>query len=141
MLDYLDNKYSDPLCRRLISLACFLDPRFITDYVPEDVGMSAITNWIVEEGVKFVPSEDSHVGCQNTESSQGITQEEPVHKRSKLSSYLQASKKQSESDDLTPESYCKAELKRYMAIPKPDPDSKPLEWWEKSIYLFPYYHI
>ena len=73
VLDYLDDKYSDPLCRRLISLACFLDPRCITDYVPEDVGMSAITNWIVEEGVKFVPSEDSHVGCQNTESSQGIT--------------------------------------------------------------------
>ena len=65
----------------------FLDPKFITDYIPKDVGMSAITNWIVEEGVKFVPSEDSHAGCQTTESSQsneGITQEEPVHKRRKL---------------------------------------------------------
>ena len=94
--------------------------------------MSTITNWIVEEGVKFVPSEDSHAECQTTESSQGnegITQEEPVHKRRKLSSYLRASKKQAESeDDLTPESYCRAELKHYMTISKPDPESKPLQW-------------
>ena len=45
VLNYLDDKYSDPLCCRLVSLACFLDPRFITDYVPEYVGMSTITNW------------------------------------------------------------------------------------------------
>ena len=64
VLDYLDDKYSDPLSRRLLSLACFLDPRFITDYIPEDVGMSTITNWLIEEGLKFVPSQDSHVGCQ-----------------------------------------------------------------------------
>ena len=42
----------------MFSLACFLDPRFFTDYIPEDVGMSAITSWIVEERVKSVPSED-----------------------------------------------------------------------------------
>lgn len=138
VLDYLDDKYSDPLCRRLLSLACFLDPRFVTDYIPEDVGMSAITNWIVEEGVKFVPSEDRHAGCQTTGSSQDITQEEPVHKRRKLSSYLRASKKQAESeDDLTPESYCKAELKRYMTISKPDPESKPLQWWKMNHMSFP----
>ena len=83
VLDYLNDKYSDPLCGRLLNLAYFLDLRFITDYIPEDVGVSAITSWIVEEGVKFVPSEDSHEGCQTTESSQsneGITQEESVHK-------------------------------------------------------------
>ena len=103
--------------------------------------MSTITNWLIEEGLKFVPSQDSHVGCQNAESSQGntsgTTQEEPVHKKRKLlSSYLRASKKQSESvDDLSPEFYCKAELNRYMTIPKPDPESKPLEWWKKTIFF------
>ena len=106
VLDYLDDKYSDPLCRRLISLACFLDPRFITDYIPEDVGMPAIKNWLVEEGVKFAPSGNNQVvneRCKDTVSSQGNTQEEPVHKKRKLSSYLRASKTQSESeDDLTP---------------------------------------
>ena len=78
VLNYLDDKYSDPLCHRLISLACFWTPGLLLNtYVPEDVGMPAITNWIVEEGVKFVPSrpsEDNHVGCQNsqnTENSQG----------------------------------------------------------------------
>ena len=55
--------------------------------------MSTITNWLIEEGLKFVPSQDSNVGCQNAENSQGntsgTTQEEPVHKRRKLlSSYL-----------------------------------------------------
>ena len=70
VLDYLDDKYSDTLCRWLLSLACFSDPRFNIDYIPEDVGMSTITNWIVEEGVKLVPSEDSYAGCQIIESSQ-----------------------------------------------------------------------
>lgn len=117
----------------------FLEPRFIAVHIPEDVGISAITAWIVEEGAKFVPSEDSssedsHVGCQITENSQGnkgITQEEPVHKIKKIEySYLRASKKQSKSeDDLTSESYCK-ELKRYMIVSKPVPESKPLEWWK-----------
>ena len=141
VLDYLGDKYSDPLCRQLISLACFLDPRFITDYIPEDVGMPVITNWIVEEGVKFAPAGNNQVAnerCQDTASSQGNTQEEPVHKRRKLSSYLRASKTQSGSeDDLTPESYCKAELERYMTIPKPDPESKPLEWWKQNYTSFP----
>ena len=102
--------------------------------------MSAITNWIVEERVKFVPSEDSHAGCQ-TGSSQGnehTTQEEPVHKRRKLSSYLQASKRQAEPEDnLTPESYYKAELKHYMIISKPDPESKLLQWWKMNHVSFP----
>ena len=141
VLDYLDDKYSDPLCHRLISLACFLDPRFITDYIPEDVGMPVITNWIVEEGVKFAPAGNNQVAnerCQDTASSQDNTQEEPVHKRRKLSNYLRASKTQSGSeDDLTPESYCKAELKCYMTIPKPDPESKPLEWWKQNYTSFP----
>lgn len=110
----------------------FLEPRFIAVHIPEDVGISAITASIVE-GAKFVPSEDSHAGCQITENSQGnkgITQEEPVHKIKKIEySYLRASKKQSQSeDDLTSESYCKAELKRYMIVSKPVPESKPLEW-------------
>ena len=75
----------------MTSIQILLDPRFITDYIPEDVVMTAIMNWIVEEGVKFMPSEDSHVGCQNTEGSQGITQEEPVHKRRKLSKHHKSS--------------------------------------------------
>ena len=69
----------------------FLDPRFITDYIPEDVGMPEITNWLLEEGVKFAPSGNNQVvneRCQDTVSSQGNTQEEPVHKKRKLSSYL-----------------------------------------------------
>ena len=35
-----------------------LDFRFIIDYTHEDVGMSPITSWNVEEGTKFVLSED-----------------------------------------------------------------------------------
>lgn len=47
-------------------------------------------------------------------------------------------KKQSEpEDDLTPESYCKAELKHYMTISKPDPESKSLEWWKIIHVSFP----
>ena len=42
VLEYLDEKYSDPLARRLLSVASFLDPRFIADYVPTDVGMSRV---------------------------------------------------------------------------------------------------
>ena len=73
--------------------------------------MPAITNWIVEEGMKFAPSGNNQVAnerCQDTASSQGSTQEEPVYNRRKLSSYLRAEQSESE-DDSTPESYCKAE--------------------------------
>ena len=103
--------------------------------------MPAIKNWLVEERVKFAPSGNNQVvneKYKGTVSSQGNTQEEPVHKKRQLSSYLRASKTQSESeDDLTPESYCKAELKRYMTILKPDPESKPLEWWKQNYLSFP----
>ena len=44
VLNYLDDKYSDSLCRRLMSVASFLDPRFIADYVPDDVGMSRVNS-------------------------------------------------------------------------------------------------
>jgi len=45
----LDDKYSDPLCRRLLSVAFFLDPRFLADYlyVPSDVGMSSVNSLVV----------------------------------------------------------------------------------------------
>ena len=105
------------------------------------LGMSAITNWTLEEGVEFVPSEDSCMGCQTIESSwgnEGITQKEPVHQRRKLSSYLWASKKQSKwEDELTRESYCKTELKHYMKISKLDSENKPLEWWNINHVCFP----
>ena len=43
--------------------------------------MSAITNFLVEEGLKFVLSQDSHVGCHNAESSQGNTILQVLHKK------------------------------------------------------------
>jgi len=46
VLDYLDDKYSDPLCRQLLSVAFFLDLRFLADYVRSDVGRQVlIVGW------------------------------------------------------------------------------------------------
>ena len=85
--------------------------------------------WIVEEGCHLTHLKITMWDVKN----QGNTQEEPVHKRRKLSSYLRASKMKSESeDDLTPESYCKAELNRF--------EARPLDWWKKNHVSYSYYH-
>ena len=44
VLEYLDEKCSDPLARWLLGVTSFLDPRFIADYVSTDVGMSRVNS-------------------------------------------------------------------------------------------------
>jgi len=142
VLDYLDNKYSDPLCRRLVSVASFLDPRFITDYVPDDVGMSRVHSWLVEEGVAYMASKTDQaqqVTIESTDTTQ-CTQGKPSTKKRKLSSYLLASREQQSDSraDSSPEGIFKAEVKRYLMVSKPDPDSNPLEWWKVNYSSFPH---
>ena len=58
VFEYLDEKHSNPLARRLLSVASFLGLRFIADHVPTDVGMSRVNSWVVEEGAAYVASKN-----------------------------------------------------------------------------------
>ena len=77
------NTYSDPLARQLLSVSSFLDPRFIADYVPTDVGMSKVNSWMVEEGAAYVTSKNEQAQPQGTLKSTETThsQAEVVKKR------------------------------------------------------------
>jgi len=107
VLDYLDNKYSDPLCRRLVSVASFLDP------TPDDVGMSRVRSWLVEEGVAYMTSKTDQAQQVTTESTDTTqrTQGKPSTKKRKLSSYLLASREQQLESraDSSPQGIFKAE--------------------------------
>jgi len=56
--------YSDPLARRLLSVASFLDPRLIADYVPTVIGM--FISWVVEGGAAYVASRNEQAQPQGT---------------------------------------------------------------------------
>ena len=74
-----------------MSVASFLDPRFIADYVPTDVGMSRVNSWVVEEGAAYVASKNEQAQPQGTLESTEMTHsqgERLVVKKRKLNSYF-----------------------------------------------------
>ena len=52
ILRYLEQKYTDAEICELHSLATFLDPRFITEYVPTMIEVSATKDRLAREGTE-----------------------------------------------------------------------------------------
>ena len=53
ILRYLEQKYTDAEICELLNLATFLDPRFITEYVPTMIEVSVTKDRLAREGTEI----------------------------------------------------------------------------------------
>ncbi|KAK1874904.1 Zinc finger BED domain containing protein 1, partial [Dissostichus eleginoides] len=135
ILNYLNNKYNDPVTQELLDMASLMDPRFRTTYIADDK-VDGIKKRAVTE-LMSLPAEKSK--SQPGTSVQDLHQEEaaePVTKKKKtLASFFKkktvSSTSQSEQDKI------EAELSSYLLSSETDPDTDPLQWWKLHEANFP----
>ena len=142
ILTSMEDKYSDPDVSGLLNVACFLDPRFITEYISSSVEIAVVKDRLAREGVEMVVPADGGEPADTASTSDERQQceSEPPRKRRKLGSWLKASKQQQEqlnSAARTPEARVKEEVEQYSNIVKPDPESNPLDWWKIQAPNYP----
>ena len=53
ILTSMEDKYSDPDVSGLLNVACFLDPRFITEYISTSVEIAIVKDRLAREGLKW----------------------------------------------------------------------------------------
>ena len=135
ILNYLNNKYNDPVTQELLDMASLMDPRFRTTYIADDE-VDGIKKRAVTE-LMSLPAEKSK--SQPGTSVQDLLQEEaaePVTKKKKtLASFFKKKTvtptSQSEQDKI------EAELSSYLLSSETDPDTDPLQWWKVHEANFP----
>ena len=137
ILAYLEEKYSEPDVAGLINLACFLDPRFIDEYIPTSAEATIVKDQLAREGVELVENAETNATTDVSQNQESTNNGDALtSKKRKLGSLLKAAKPQ-KSVDKTPETIIKEEIKEYLKSPKPDPESNPLEWWKLHSPTYP----
>ena len=141
VLEYVTAKYAKPEIAKLLDIATYLDPRFVTSYIDDE---SILDEQIVGEAV-LLESGNSIVGnLRDADSEIYDSSPSSMRKGKKLGDWLKRAEDRltqstSESDlceDL-PVAIVTKESKVYKKVLKPDADSNPLHWWQQHSSSFP----
>ena len=122
IVTYLQNKYDNPELKELLYTASFLDPRFKTEYIPND-NIPAIKEKISQEGLWYATDSNSST---DTVTSATETSSPPAKKKT-LGSILKKSREVLQPK--TPQKKLKVELDLYLSAAVLDSESNPLDWW------------
>ena len=135
ILQYLQNKYSGHDIDELLSVSCFLDPRFKTEYIDSPAVVAMVKDCLAREGVELIPEDDRTAVQTQVE----ITEIQLCPIRRKLGSWLKEAKGTALDDTTTliPEEKMEKEIEDYLKDPTLDEESNPLEWWKLHAAAFP----
>ena len=131
IITYLQNKYEDAELKQLLYIASFLDPRFKTEYIPND-NVTAIKGRISLEGLQNATDNNSTTATSTTESAETSP---PPAKKKTLGSILKKSREAQQPK--TPEEKLKAEMDSYLSAAVLDSESNPLDWWSVEHRNYP----
>ena len=135
ILQYLQNKYSGHDIDELLSVSCFLDPRFKTEYIDSPAVVAMVKDCLAREGVELIPEDDRTAVQTQVE----ISEIQPCTIRRKFGSWLKEAKGTALDDTTTliPEKKMEKEIEDYLKDPTLDEESNPLEWWKLHAAAFP----
>ena len=131
ILEYMENKYSDTVVCKILNFATFVDPHFITEYIPTEIEVAVVKDTLAKEGTE-VKLSSVEIQVQNDVSGDDT----PPPKRKKLGSWLKSVRQEQESVR-SPEQAVQDETEQYCKIIKPDADSNPLQWWQQHQTAYP----
>ncbi|XP_070835535.1 zinc finger BED domain-containing protein 4-like [Chaetodon trifascialis] len=128
VLAYLNNKYGDPNIQELLDVACFLDPRFKTQYISTDNIPAIKTRLKTEMEMR-----------SRTETAQMPQSAQPVEEKVKrsLGSFFKTSAA-SPSLPVKLEDVTEAEVNSYLMTPAIDGEDDPLAWWRVHKISYPH---
>lgn len=123
----------------------YLDPRFRSTYIEDDVSAALVKDCLAREGVEVIEEQT----CQPTTGNLAVVTEASEHtssvsssnpsKKRKLSAWLkEATEAQAPSNNpLTPEQKIKKEIEEYDRLQLLDSELDPLQWWKVHQIVLP----
>lgn len=137
IMDYLNDKYSDPATDDLLDMASLLDPRFKTHYISnekiEDVKVRAVS----ELESLLAEQSSSQAGATVSASQEGAEADPAPAKKAKktLGSFFK--KTAAVSSACSEKELIEGELTSYLQTPYADSETDPLAWWKVHEANFP----
>ncbi|XP_046724696.1 uncharacterized protein LOC124398485 isoform X1 [Silurus meridionalis] len=139
MMQYLDDKYSDPVKDELLDLVLTEGPRFRTTYIDQDKVGQVKKRAVAKAELMSLPATANSSTPQQPGPAVQVRQVEaqpPPKKKMTLAAFFKkntpvASPHQLEAVKI------ETELTTYLFTPEVDPDTDPLEWWKRHQPNFP----
>ncbi|KAK7891329.1 hypothetical protein WMY93_023292 [Mugilogobius chulae] len=126
ILEYLNEKYSDPKVQELLDIASALDPRFKLKYV-SDVNRGAIEDRLRAEMKRL----DNMNALETIATAATSTEDAPPQKKRKgLSSFFKSSTSTTGGEAIQQDQVVGAELQTYLQMETLDAEEDPLQWWK-----------
>ncbi|XP_034078778.1 zinc finger BED domain-containing protein 1-like [Gymnodraco acuticeps] len=133
ILQYLQEKYSDPKTQALLDIATSLDPRFKLDYVSED-NKTTVKTRLKDEMTSIVTMES--LSLTPTTASSSATPPPGGKKRKTLGSFFKVAKG-NEAAAPEVEQVVDMELGAYLLSRNIDSEDDPLKWWNDNKGQYP----
>lgn len=129
ILEYLNDKYSDPETSRLLNMCSLTDPRFKITYI-EDNKIQEVKSQAVDEVESLLAN--THSESDTVESSSTASAEapsEPTARKSKtLGTFFKQATSSSSSRALSQREAIEKEMEIYLPSVDADGDTNPLRW-------------
>ena len=133
IMQYLDEKYSDPVKDEILDMCSLVDPRFRTTYIDPD-NVEQVKKRAVAELMSPANNCTPQQPCTAVQVRQEDAQPPP---RKKMTLAACFKKNAVSSPNQSEEEKIETELKSYLLTPDVDPDTNPLEWWKRHQPNFP----
>ena len=133
-MQYLDEKYSDPVKDEILDMCSLVEPRFRTTYIDPD-NVEQVKNRAVAELMSPANNSTPQQPCTAVQVRQEDAQP-PPKKKMTLAAFFKKNAAVS-SPNQSEEEKIETELKSYLLTPDVDPDTNPLEWWKRHQPNFP----
>lgn len=137
IMQYFDDKYSDPVKNELLDMSSLMDPRFRTTYIDSDKVEQVKERAVTELMSLSLPAEKSTPQQPGpaVQVSQGEAQP-PPNKKMTLAAFFKKNVPESSSHQ-SEAVKVETELATYLLTPEVDPDTDPLQWWKRHEPNFP----
>ena len=144
--DYLQNKYDEADIDGLLNVCTYLDPRFKSMYIDDDVDTALVKDRLAREGVEIIEAQTGQSATGNTtvtteasENTSSASTSSNPSKKCKLSTWLkEAAVIQGPSGNpLTPEQKVKKEIEEFDRLQLLDSELDPLQWWKVHEIVLP----
>ncbi|XP_057210029.1 E3 SUMO-protein ligase ZBED1-like [Triplophysa rosa] len=136
ILEYVNEKYSNPHIQALLDMASTVDPRFKMSYVAEDNQTSIQTRLKVEMQIvaMMVPPREPPQGNTEEEEEDAEAGCAPKKKMT-LGSYFKTTEQALPPNNQEPSVTC--ELQSYLQSCNLDSEGDPLKWWNEHEKIYP----
>ena len=133
----LSKRYNNPCIDHLLTVSCFIDPRFKCAELPED-RREVVIDGVKEELVEIAATmEDTQSPIQESESQDS---EPPRKKTQSVLGQILGTNVGTSPHAITsqvPSDRAQREIERYISFPCQEIDSSPLDWWKREETQFP----